>query len=169
MGALLGWAQAVILLTAQDCDLSDFLCAHEVSRAEQHLARNLENTERRAQALVERARQRYQLSQEGRLSARVAGRLPGGSMFIAEHRGYADCPACGAVGNLSGGAVLDSELLMDEEYGPGPEILTVGTDAFACDRCGLTLDGQDLALAAGLPESFEVEQEYRPEEEYMNE
>lgn len=164
------WAQAVILLTAQDRELGDLLQPTEVARAEEHLARNRENTARRAQALVERARQRFELRQQGRLSTRVANHMPGRVMFIGEYDGDAECPACGASGDLIGGAVLDSELLEDPEYGLGPEILTIGTDAFACSRCGLTLEGADLVVAAGIPETFEVEQEYEPEgEEYMNE
>jgi hypothetical protein len=160
----------VILLTAQDRELEDLLPPSEVRRVEGYLASNRENTARRAQALVERARQRFELSEQGRLTARIAGRLPGGVLIISDYEGSAECPACGVQGSVSGGAVLESEILSDFEFGPALELLTVGTDAFTCDRCGLVLDGPELVVAAGIPDTFEVETEYEPEGgDYMNE
>lgn len=163
------WAQAIILITAQDRELTDLLSPEDASVVEGHLARNRDNMDRRAQALIERARQRSHLVEQGRLSERVAARMRGHVSFMHDYSALETCPACEARGWIGGDAVLETELLSDPESGLGPEILTVGADTFTCDACGLVLENQDLVLAAGLPESFDVEQDYKPEKEYMNE
>lgn len=152
------WAQAVILLTAQDKEIEDLVGADRVSVVEKHLERNREHIEERLTALIERAKQRLTLHEAGRMNARMEAEWNAFNAVAGlSHSGEARCPACDEVGRLEGEDVTSSEI-RGERVGPDDfdiwAELTVGADYFACDNCHLVLDRYELVEAAGVPTEF---------------
>jgi hypothetical protein len=152
------WAQAVILLTAQDKEIEDFVGADRVSVVEEHLERNREHIEERVTALIERAKQRLILHDSGRMTARMEAEWNAFNAFAGlAHSGDATCPACGETGRLEGEDVTSYEI-EGERIGPDDydvwANLTVSPDYFACDNCHLVLDRYELVEAAELPTEF---------------
>lgn len=152
------WAQAVILLTAQDKDTEDFVGIDRVSIVEGHLERNREHIEERLTALIERAKQRLILHDSGRMNARMEAEWNAFSPFAGlSHSGEATCPACGGTGRLEGEDVTNYEITGEQVAPDDYDVwadLTVSTDYFACDNCHLVLDRYDLVEAAELPTEF---------------
>ena len=169
------WAQAVLLLHAQDLDVDDFVGAIEAVTVEEYLAKNTEYVRARVSSLIERAVQRLELASSSSASANGGERLK--QAVFLDYAYYADqaCPACGKSGRLYGDYVVDSQeqspLSWDGEHEPSSwEDITVLAEAFTCLICGLTLEGQEFVEAASLPETFESEREIDfGGEEYMNE
>lgn len=153
------WAQAVILLTAQDREIDEFVGADRVPVVEDHLARNRQHLEQRVEALIERAKQRLSLHEQGLMTARQAAEWAAtvDPTAALEHYTDASCPACGSVGLLEGREVLSHEVeyeqFGEEDYDVRVN-LTVGSDYFSCHRCHLILDGYELLDAAGLDDRF---------------
>lgn len=153
------WAQAAILLTAQDREIEEFVGSDRAPVVEERLARNRQHIEDRVTALIERAKQRLNLHQQGLMTARQAAEWAATADASAglEHRTKTTCPACGSTGTLEGQEVLSYEWEYDQS---GPDDydawvnLSVGADYFSCPTCHLILDGYELLAAAGLDEQF---------------
>lgn len=156
------WAQAAILVSALDRELSELVGHSREAIVENHLAQNARNIENRIEMLIERARQRVSQRKSGFLSARIEKELndPRSIALGLAHSQSEKCPACGALGTLEGEETVDTryegELVSDEDY-ELTVTLTIGSDCFSCDVCRLLLDGYELVVAAKLPDTFEVE------------
>jgi hypothetical protein len=170
------WAQAVILLTAQDREIEEFVGPDRHPLVEEHLARNRQHVQDRVTALIARAKQRLSRHQAGLLTSRQEAEWAATADPFAQlgHHIEATCPACGASGTLEGQEVLSVEREWEQL---GPEDfdvsvhLTVGSDCFGCPTCHLVLDGYELIEAAGLPEQFPgvgSPHEYPDPDEYGN-
>lgn len=154
------WSQAVILIHAQDEDVSAFVGASREADVEAHLARNAENVQRRVEAMIGRARRRSEAAEQSEDSRLEIVALVSRGGYAADFSSSVDCPACGELGLLMGDDVLESEVEYDVDEGGPLEYLTVGVDAFECEGCGLRLHGYEYIVAAQLPEDFEDEREY---------
>jgi hypothetical protein len=170
------WAQAAILVTAQDRALEELVGSSRVGTVEAHLEANKKHFEHRTEALIERARQRLKQHQAGMLPAKVQAEwqiTPDLSAVFA-HRATAECPACGSAGLLEG---EDPENVRYEAESYGAEHedvvrwaeLTVPALCFSCSTCHLVLDGYELISQTNLPATFEViDDDPYPEPEYGN-
>lgn len=156
------WAQAAILVSALDRELSDLVGQSREGVVEYHLAQNARNIENRLEMLIERAAQRVSQIKSGFLSGRIEKELnnPRLTTLGLRYSESEECPACGAVGTLEGEEIVDTryerERVADDAY----ELvvtLTIGSDYFGCDACRLVLDGYALIVAAKLPETFEAQ------------
>jgi len=153
------WAQAVILVHAQDRDLEDLLGHRESQVAEKHLATNTKNIEHRTEMLLERARQRLALADSGTHTARQAAEWGRTVVMDAgfKYATTATCPACGATGKLEGENDNDHEMIVerisDDDFDVWVEV-TVEADYFSCETCRLVLDAYELLEQAGLETSF---------------
>jgi hypothetical protein len=157
------WAQAVILVTAQDKTIEDLVGGSRVQAVEEYLATNRENVQHRATAAIERAKQRSQLYQSGGMSARLRAEwvmLSDQTAGLLYRDNFQTCPACGELGVLEGQAVegVDSrvEQVAEDDFDAWVE-LTVQADYFSCPTCRLVLEGYELIEAAGLPGEFTAE------------
>ncbi|RBY86452.1 hypothetical protein [Blastococcus sp. TF02A-30] len=153
------WAQAVILLTAQDREIEELVGTDRVSVVEEHLARNREHLAQRVEALIGRAKQRLALHEQGLMTARQEAEWAATADPSAGlgHHAEATCPACGATGLLEGREVLSYEVNYERTYEEDYDVwvnLSVGSDYFSCPRCHLVLDGYELLDAAGLDDQF---------------
>lgn len=156
------WAQAVLLVQAQDETLESFAGGSRVSVVEGHLAKNAENVRFRVESMIQRAVQRYELLSTSKLTTKVAAELAATTSVGLEYMTIAECPACRERGFLYGDYVAESEVEHDYEEGVAWEHLSVYAEVFTCDRCGLLLEGPEFVQAAGLPEAFELEREAEP-------
>lgn len=156
------WSQAVILVHAQDETLADFVGSDKEGVVEGHLARNVTNTSRRVQAMIDRASQRYALAIASEDGRREISTLVERLKFEFEFTSSVECPACENSAHLFGDDVLESEVEEDYDEGTAVELLEVSADFFECEACGLRLDGPSYVSEAGLPESFETERDYEP-------
>lgn len=156
------WAQAVLLVHAQDETLESFVGPKRVPSIESQLAKNAENLTLRVQSLIQRAVQRYELLTSSQLTAKVAAELAATTSIGLDHMTIAECPACRERGFLYGDYVADSDVEYDYEEGVAWEHLSVYSEIFSCDHCGLLLEGQEFVRVAGLPEAFEIEREAEP-------
>lgn len=157
------WAQAVLLVHAQDRELVDLVGVGHVQTVESLLAENEKNLASRVQALIQRAQQRLALVAANAVSPKVAAELAAAKSltYVTEHQDAATCPACDGVAYIYGDHTIASEIIYDEES-PPVQVSTVLAEALACPHCGLVLDGPEFVAAAGLPESFEAEEDYDP-------
>ncbi|MCU1615833.1 MAG: hypothetical protein JWO98_3373 [Frankiales bacterium] len=153
------WAQAAVLLAAQDREIEEFVGTDREEVVQGHLARNRQHIEDRVTALIERAKQRLSLHQQGIMLARQAAEwaATGDRSWGLSHRTEATCPACGSTGTLEGEEVLSHEVqyaqLSEEDFDVRVE-LSVGSEYFSCPTCHLVLDGSALLEAAGLDDQF---------------
>ncbi|MFF5265432.1 hypothetical protein ACFY4C_41675 [Actinomadura viridis] len=156
------WAQAIILVTALDQDLSTFIGSDREEIATKFLDLNAKNVEHRTEALITRAKQRLQQYRTGTLPARLAAEMSMGLDLTAglPYREAAECPACGSNGILEGqettNAQVDFYRVAEENY-EAFVTLTVESDYFSCTTCKLTLDRYEYVQQAGLPTAFEAE------------
>ncbi|MGW0323951.1 hypothetical protein [Nocardia sp. NPDC003183] len=171
------WAQALILIQAQDKTLEDMVGESRVDEVESHLAQNKKNVESRTQALIERAKQRLAQFRSGNLPARLADEFAKdrdlSSGFWGKY-GTATCPACGdsdaavegdnivasKVEGAWGGSDLDDYVTWVE--------LTVSSSHFSCSTCRLVLPDYEFIEAAGVDTEFittddDVAEYYGPE------
>ncbi|MCF6506852.1 hypothetical protein E9549_05450 [Blastococcus sp. MG754426] len=153
------WAQAIILLTAQDKEIEDLVGSDRVSVVEDHLERNREHIQERLTALIERAKQRLTLHTAGRMNARMEVEWNAFNAVAGlSHSGEARCPACDDVGRLEGEDVTSYEITGERVSYDDYDVwarLTVSADYFACENCHLILDRYELVEASGLPTEFE--------------
>lgn len=166
------WAQAVLLVSAQDRTLEQLVGAERVGGVEEHLAKNRANVAARVQALIARAHQRLALMRSAAISARAAAELAAAVATSTgmEYETFVECPACTERASLLGDYAQSGEIQYDEDDGSAWEELQVYAAAFACTNCGLTLEGPEFLAEAELPDSFEAEREYEPEwDDYGNE
>ena len=169
------WAQAVVLVHAQDRTVEDLVGHPRSAIVEEQLARNAKNLEHRAEMLVERARQRLAQHRSGTMPARLAADWDRQVDLTAGlgHRAAHACPACDNTGQLEGDDVIDQTVQYERISEDDADVwvdLTVGSDYFSCPECRLVLDGYDLLVQAGLPGDFPDEGDYGDdaEAEYGN-
>ncbi|WP_033247451.1 hypothetical protein [Nocardia carnea] len=153
------WAQAIILVNAQDKSLEDLVGLSRVPIVETHLAQNKKNIEDRAEMLVARAVQRLAQYKSGDLPAKIAAEWVKPTTLTAglTYRAEADCPACGSTGTVEGDQITDVDRQYDqlsEDYAEVRIELTVASDYFSCPRCRLVVDGWEVVKAAGVDEQF---------------
>lgn len=174
------WGQASILINALDRDMSDFVGELRSASVETHLAQNKKNIEDRSNMRVERAKQLWTQATAGTLNASVFDEwdarrraLPNRLERVSEIREV--CPACGHSDKtwLTGELVEDTDVQYERISEDDFDVivtLTVATDYFACETCGLELDEWDLIEATGLPAAFPTEGEASDvfESEYGN-
>lgn len=157
------WSQASVLVSHLDREIDDLVGNGRALIVAAYLDMNRENVKRRLDALLERARTRLALHQSGALSATLVRAWEAFMPASLAHAISAPCPACGAVGTLSGDEVLESRAdqtvvhYRDQEYVDVAIWDSIGSEIFSCDRCHLELSDFDLLEAAGLEQSFEVE------------
>lgn len=166
------WAQAIILVNAQDRTLEEFVGSSRVPLVEDYLAQNKKNVEHRAEMLIERAKQRFLQNQEGNLPARIATQYASPTDLTAGLSHHADetCPACGSMGTVEGDEVeaheIQTEQVSDFDYDTWVD-LTVVSSYFSCSACRLVLDNADLIQTAGLDDFFtatgDVEDYFEPD------
>lgn len=153
------WAQAVILVHAQDRTLEELLGGRGSQDAERHLATNSKNIEHRTEMLLERARQRVELAKSGAHTAKQAAEWARPVSLDAglKYDTTATCPACGGEGKLEGEHDQDHEIIVDrisdEDFDVWVEV-TVDADYFSCQNCRLVLDDFELLDQAGLETTF---------------
>lgn len=154
------WAQASILVNAQDKTMMDLVGPERTEIVETHLAQNKQNVAHRVEMLIDRARQRLAQYLSGDLPARVAAEWARPVHLEAglSHRSDQECPACGASGILEGEHIDRAEphyeRTGDDDYDAWME-LTIGADHFSCETCRLVFDTYELLEEAGLPSWFE--------------
>lgn len=156
------WSQAVVLVDAQDETLPGLVGPDREATVEAHLARNVANTSRRVEAMVDRAAQRYALAATSEDARREISALVERLKFAFDFSSDVDCPACANSAYLFGDDVIDSGVEEDYEEGTAVELLEVSADFFECEVCGLRLDGPAYVAEAGLPEFFKAERDYDP-------
>lgn len=154
------WAQAVILVHAQDRDVVDLVGPRQAAVVEGHLATNVRNIEHRTEMLIARARQRLSQYEAGSFTATQAAEwtktvATAGLAYDAVAR----CPACNEDGTLEGEHVSHHEIhverVSDDDFDVWVDV-TVDAEHFSCDNCKLVLDGYELLQQAGLPTSLEA-------------
>lgn len=154
------WAQAIILVHAQDRGIDDLVGPVHAGIVERHLATNAKNIEHRTEMLIARARQRLAQYQAGTFTAAQAAEwnrttLAAGQRYDTAAR----CPACDEQGTLEGENVADHEINVERVSEDDFEVwveVTVDADYFSCDNCKLVLDSYELLDQAGLATSFEA-------------
>ncbi len=166
------WAQAAVLITALDRDIDDLVGSDREPMVIKYLEQNTKNIEQRAEALLERAKQRRQQWLDGRLPAKIAAEWKSGQYLSATmaHSEAATCPAYGSTGLLEGEEVVDEQLHYpqvsggysgeeaDSDYLDGVWVeLTIAADYFSCQGCQLVLNGYDLLKQVDLNIDFNVE------------
>ncbi len=153
------WAQAIILVNAQDKVIEELVGLARVPVVEEHLDKNRKNIEHRAEMLIARAQQRLAQHRSGDLPAKLAKQWAHSPNLTAgfSHRAEADCPACGATGTIEGEEIEEAEphyeQVAEDDFDAWVD-LSVVTDYFSCPTCRLVLDGWELINAAGLPPNF---------------
>lgn len=155
------WAQAAVLVAAQDLEIADLVGKSRAPIVEAHLVQNTKNVENRVGLLVERARQRLAQYEAGKLPARIQERWHVGDLTVGLDRSESEtCPACANQGTIEGGEVIDAEVtyerISEDEFDPFVT-LAVASDYFSCSTCHLVLDGLDLIERAGLRDVFNAE------------
>lgn len=157
------WAQAIILIEAQDEDIDSFVGAGRSSIAQKHLDSNVDHVKQHTARRIAEAVQRWAVAQTSMDAASsletYLRRLP---TVLAEYSSSVTCPACEQSGLLLGEDVASSEVEVDHGTGDAWEIVAVYPDAFRCGHCGLALDGSPYLDAAGLDELISSEREYEP-------
>ncbi|MBG6101173.1 hypothetical protein IW249_001587 [Micromonospora vinacea] len=170
------WAQAVILVNAQDKTLEDLLGYGRSQDVEGYLAQNKRNLEHRVEMLIERAKQRLAQFRAGNLPARIAKEWANTAdlAFGFSRSTSENCPACASIGVLEGQDIESSQVRSEEivdGYYEAWVDLTVLSSHFSCETCRLVLDGMELVEAAGLPTTFADSGDYvdyMMDEEYGN-
>jgi hypothetical protein len=165
------WALAAILVTANDKTIDDLVGSDRSETVEKHLAQNAKNIEHRTEALIARASQRLAQYRTGKMTARQQKEWEAIADLTAKlSNGTGEtCPACGSVGNLEGEDYTSSRREFssewdDQDFGDTWLVFTIPSYYFSCPVCHLVLDGYEMVVQAGLPESFEVlgEEDYDP-------
>lgn len=164
------WAQAVLLIQAQDESIDSFVPPNRVAAVEGHLAKNRASLRLRVESLIQRARQRLELVEASALSARVTALVTANRATLDfDHTVWVECPACEGDAELGGSYVSDSDITTDDEGVPW-ETLTVQAEGLVCPTCGLELDGPQFVAETQAPSEFEVERELEYEwDDYGNE
>lgn len=164
------WSLASILVTALDRTLVDLVGSSRSEIVESYLAKNTKDIIHRTEALINRAQQRLIQQRSGNLTARVQQEwsLPTELSAGLQYRDFAACPACESPGMLEGEDSSDAtyEYAPDEETGAERcwLVAKVPSEYFSCPTCRLVLDRPELVQQAGLPESFETEDDDFPTE-----
>ncbi|MEU9923797.1 hypothetical protein AB0H51_21310 [Streptomyces griseoluteus] len=161
------WAQAAILITALDRDIDELVGSDRESVVLKHLEQRTKNIEQRAEALLERAKQRRQQWLDGTLPTKIAAEWKNGQQLSATmaHNTAMTCPACGSTGLLEGDEVVDEEIHYpsalsyedEDSWGDGSVTLTIEAAYFSCPGCQLVLKGYELLKQVELNIHFEVE------------
>lgn len=158
------WGQVSILVHALDFEISDFVGEQRVPMVEAHLDQNKKNITDRANMRIERARQLYLQAQAATLTAAQLAEwearkrhLPAYLEKSSEDR--VPCPACGNSTStwLTGQDIEDTDVVYEQISQDDFDVivtLTIGTEYFACETCGLELDGPEIIDGAGLPSDF---------------
>lgn len=159
------WAQAIILINAQDRSIDDLVGPDRNRIVENYLTKNKMNIEHRAEMLIARSKQRLAQHRSGDMPAKLAKGWASPVDLSAglAHQTEATCPACDAVGILEGELVEDSEIKSEQVAEDDFDVwvsLTIGSEYFSCTECRLTLDSWELIDAADLPGSFSDVGEY---------
>lgn len=163
------WAQAVILVHAQDRTIVDLVGHKRDGTVEAHLARNKENIARRVQAMTERAQRRWERAASSEDARQEILALLGRATGDGEFHSHLHCPVCGELGDAYGDNALWSDVEYDGEDGSAIERFEVATEHFECSGCALRLAGAEYVIAAGMDETFETQREYEPEwDDYGN-
>lgn len=157
------WAQAIILVEAQDEDLDSFVGGNRASIVQGHLDNNRQHvqqyTARRISAAEERWHQALATVEGAHALEMHLRTLP---TYLLSLRAPVTCPACGNQGTLAGEDVESSEIEADPEEGSAWEVVQVYPEIFECSNCGLTLEGQPYLAAAQLDKLISVERDYEP-------
>ncbi len=164
------WAQAVLLVSAQDRTLEDLVGHTRLAEIERVLAEAQDTLMSRLAALIGRAQQRLALTAAGEISAAVAKELATATSahISLTYETPQECPACGGAGSLAGEYGQEGSTSYDED-GYAYQDVSVYAEMFTCVRCGLVLDGPEFLAAAGLPEAWEFVQEAVPDwDDYGN-
>lgn len=156
------WAQAVLLIHAQDRDVEDLVGSARESTVERFLERNSENIGRRVQAILERARRRWEQAANSKDGQDAIRKLVAQWSPWWDMQAPGSCPVCGNSGLLASTYVTESEVITDWEEGTAFEAVVAASEGFECEHCALRLFGQEYLAAAGLPDSFNTEREYEP-------
>lgn len=168
------WAQAAILVEALDYTISDLVGDDRVGAVERQLEQNARNIAERVESLVERARRQLAMFEANQLPPVMdrEWRLNRNLSAMMKYEASETCPACGGQGRLEAEEYDDIEYQYEFDDGR-PESLwataNANSDYFSCPRCRLVLDGYELLVEAGLPETFEIViDDPEPEQEYGN-
>jgi hypothetical protein len=170
------WAQAIILVSALDKDIDEFVGSARKHLVDKHLEQNAKNVEHRTEALIGRAKQRLLQMKSGVLPAKIVAEWRPGRDLSAglSYSTSAACPACGNEGVLEGDSVLSADINYPQggdEYDEVSVTLDISSDYFSCPICHLVLDGYQYIGEAELPLSFEAEgdpSDYYDEPDYGN-
>lgn len=168
------WAQAAILVTAQDREIEDLVGLDRVSTVDAYLEQNSKNVEECTGALINRAKQRLNQYRAGTLPAKVQQEWEAFELSaMLRYRAPATCPACGSAGRVEAEDADDYEVEYEYDEDGGPASMwataTVTPDYFSCSTCRLVLDRYELVHQAGLAEPFTAIDDDPPQEpEYGN-
>jgi len=163
------WAQAVILVHAQDRTLAELVGTAREVAVEDHLARNAENIARRVEAMIERAARRWELARTSEDARQELIAILARATADGEFHSHVHCPVCGELGDIYGDYALSSEVDYDYSEGTAVERFDVAAEQFECSGCALRLVGAAYLAAAGISDNFQLEREFEPEwEDYGN-
>lgn len=156
------WAQAVVLVAACDREVEELVGDSRADVVRGHLEQNKKNVEHRTEMLLGRARQRRAQYEAGTLPAKVAREWQPGRLLTASlaHSEGETCPACGRQGVIEGDNVCDTETRYEQVDEDDYEVivtLTVDSEYFSCEHCGLVLDDYQLLEQAGIETTFHAE------------
>ncbi len=153
------WAQAQILINAQDRDSSQLVGLDRAGVVESYLAQNKKNIEHRVEMLISRARQKRAQYLSGNLPVKILEEWNQASNLVAglAHHAQWECPACGEMGVLEGENVDSAkphyEQIGEEDFDAWMD-LSISADYFSCMTCQLVLDGYELLEQAEVPIGF---------------
>jgi hypothetical protein len=158
------WAQVAVLVSHLDMELEELVGDQRLATVTTYLEMNRENLKRRLEALIERARARLAMHENGSLSAALERAWESFVHNTMSRSTSVECPACGKLGALSGDTVIETRvdeftsMVVGGEEIPDVTVWDiVASDIFTCEHCHLELLDFELLSAANLDETFEVE------------
>ncbi|MEV8143798.1 hypothetical protein [Specibacter sp. NPDC078709] len=174
------WTLASHLVAAQDKSIEDLVGDSRQPDVEEYLQLNKKYTEQHCEALINRAKARFNTHKKGTITTADMKAWKSSGVLLAGLRYSAmrSCPACGSDGLVEGEDVQNVRI---ENFGDDDEgshyavgFGDVMADYFSCESCQLVLDSYELLEAASIGDDFEVESEdfvdqYLGESEYGNE
>lgn len=149
------WWGVEILLSYQSKALDDFVGFPRTTEVQERLEQNSANTKARVESRMAAARHNLQIGYSSKPT--ITG--------FYEFSQLEECPVCQSNGELLGDYIEESIVASSFDWHdelPTEEV-TIWTEAFACEECGLELRGEDQVAAANLPDTFVFEREYEPD------
>lgn len=136
------WATAEVLVVSQDRELDELVGSLRLGEVQAHLDRNKESVKRRVSALLDAARQRFDL-----------GQAPAVTLVESTFSVEAQCPACRSPASIHGDEVAESEVVNGgDDDDPWPlELVTVWTGLVLLPNVRALHRGRGLPISRWAP------------------